>query len=39
MIREGMRKEERFQILKEISEYQMSVLVAADRIVKIEEKR
>ena len=38
MIREGKSKEERFLILNEIALYQMNVLVAADKIVKIEEK-
>lgn len=38
MIREGKTKEERFRILKEISDYQMQILSAADKIVKIEEK-
>ena len=36
MIREGKSKEERFLILNEIALYQMDVLVAADKIVKIE---
>ena len=31
-------KEERFQILKEIAEYQMQILSAADKISCIEEK-
>ena len=38
MIREGKSKEERFQILKEIAEYQMQILSAADNITRIEEK-
>ena len=38
MIREGKSKEERFQILKEIAEYQMQILSAADKISCIEEK-
>ena len=38
MIREGKSKEERFQILKEIAEYQMQILSAADQISCIEEK-
>ena len=38
MIREGKSKEERFQILKEIAEYQMQILSAADKISWIEEK-
>ena len=38
MIREGKSKEERFLILNEIALYQMDVLAAADKIVKIEEK-
>ena len=38
MIREGRSKEDRFMILQEIASYQMEVLSAADRIVKIEEK-
>ncbi len=38
MIREGKTKEERFRILKEISDYQMQILSAADKIVHLEEK-
>ena len=38
MIREGRSKEERFRILKEIADYQMRILSAADNIVHIEEK-
>ncbi len=38
MIREGKSKEERFQILKEIADYQMQILSAADNIAHIEEK-
>ena len=38
MIREGKSKEERFLILNEIALYQMGILAAADKIVKIEEK-
>ena len=38
MIREGKSKEERFQILKEIADYQMNVLSAADNIAHIENK-
>ena len=38
MIREGKSKEERFLTLNEIALYQMEVLAAADKIVKIEEK-
>ena len=38
MVREGKSKEERFQILKEIAEYQMQILSAADKISCIEEK-
>ena len=38
MIREGKSKEERFQILKEIADYQMQILSVADKIVCIEEK-
>ena len=38
MIREGKSKEERFQILKEIAEYQMQILSVADKILCIEEK-
>ncbi len=38
MIREGKSKEERFQILKEIAEYQIQILSAADKISCIEEK-
>ena len=37
MIREGKTKEERFQILKEIVDYQMQILSEADNIVRIEE--
>lgn len=37
MIREGKDKEERFQVLKEIAEYQLSVLNAAEKIKVIEE--
>lgn len=37
MIREGKSKEERFQILKEIADYQMKILLAVDNIVRIEE--
>jgi len=36
MIREGKSKEERFQILKEIADYQMKILLALDNIVRIE---
>ena len=38
MIREGKNKEERFKILKEIATYQMDVLSAADKIIRIDEK-
>ena len=38
MIREGKSKEERFQILKEIADYQMNILSVADKISCIEEK-
>lgn len=38
MIREGRNKAERFQILKEIAEYQLNVLNAAEQIKLIEEK-
>ncbi len=38
MIREGKSKRERFQILKDIADYQMQILSAADDIVCIEEK-
>ena len=38
MIREGRTKEERFQMLKEIADYQMHILSAADKIVYLEEK-
>ncbi len=38
MIREGRNKAERFQILKEIAEYQLNVLNAAEQIKSIEEK-
>ena len=37
MIREGKSKEERFQILKEIADYQMQILSVADKIVHIKE--
>lgn len=37
MIREGKSKEERFLILNEIALYQMDVLAAVDKIVKIED--
>lgn len=36
MIKEGKSKEERFQILKEIAEYQLNVLNAAETIKEIE---
>ena len=39
MIREGKSKEERFQILKEIADYQMQILSVADNIARIEEKQ
>ena len=38
IIREGKSKEERFQILKEIVDYQMQILSVADKIACIEEK-
>ncbi len=38
MIREGRSKVERFQILKEIAEYQLNILKAAEKIKLIEEK-
>ena len=38
MIREGKSKEERFQILKEIADYQMQILSVADKISCIEVK-
>ena len=38
MIREGKSKRERFQILKDIADYQMQILSAADNIAHIEEK-
>ena len=38
MIREGKNKEERFKILKEIATYQMDILSAADKIIRIDEK-
>ena len=38
MIREGRNKTERFQILKEIAEYQLNVLNAAEQIKLIEEQ-
>lgn len=37
MIREGKSKEERFQVLKEIAEYQMQILLVADNIARIED--
>ena len=36
MVKEGRAKEERFEVLKEIAEYQMSVLNEADRVKKID---
>lgn len=36
MMREGKKKEERFEILKEIAEYQLNVLNAAEKIKRIE---
>ena len=33
MIREGKNKEERFQILKEIAEYQLNILSTAEQII------
>ncbi len=38
MIREGRKKAERFQILKDIAEYQLNVLNAVEQIKLIEEK-
>ena len=38
MIREGRSKEERFVVLKDIASYQMSILNAAEKIVRIEDK-
>lgn len=38
MIREGKEKQERFEILKEIAEYQLGILNAAEQI-KVEEKK
>ncbi len=38
MIREGKSKEERFMILKDIADYQIRILTAADKIAYIEEK-
>lgn len=37
MIREGKSKEERYQILKEIADYQIKILFEADNIARIEE--
>ena len=37
MIREGRNKTERFQILKDIAEYQVNILNAAEQIKLIEE--
>ena len=39
MIREGKSKEERFSILKEIADYQMQILLAANNIMYVEEKK
>lgn len=36
MIREGKNKQERFEMLKEIAEYQLNILSAAERITMIE---
>ena len=36
MIREGKKKEERFEILKEIAEYQLNILNTAEQIKRIE---
>lgn len=36
MIREGRNKTERFQILKDIAEYQLNILNAAEQIKLIE---
>ena len=38
MIREGRSKEERFTVLKDIASYQMGILDAAEKIVRIEDK-
>lgn len=38
MIREEKSKEERFQSLKEIADYQMQILSAADGITHLEDK-
>lgn len=38
MIREGKTKEERFQILKEIADYQIQILSVAEKIAHVEEK-
>ena len=38
MIREGKNKEERFKVLKEIATYQMEILSAADKIIRIDER-
>ena len=38
MIREGKNKEERFKVLNEIATYQMEILSAADKIIRIDEK-
>ena len=39
MIREEKSKEERFQILKEIADYQMQILSVADGITNLEDKK
>ena len=36
MIREGKKKEERFEVLKEIAEYQLNILNTAEQIKMIE---
>ena len=38
IIRDGISKEERFVVLKDIASYQMNILNTADKIVRIEEK-
>ena len=38
MIREGKEKKERFDILKEIAKYQLSILDAAEQI-RVDEKQ
>lgn len=39
MIREGRNKAERFQVLKEIAEYQLKILNTAEQIKLLDEKQ